>query len=83
MRIGEHEMNAAEIEQKLEQLERKLAQAESEQEKLISIIMQETDVCLFGGGAMRDGLPRRNSCRFWHPGCACADWIDAHRPDNA
>ena len=77
MRIGEHEMNAAEIEQKLEQLERKLAQAESEQEKLISIIMQETDVCLFGGGAMRDGLPRRNSCRFGHPGCACADWIGA------
>ena len=48
-----------------------------EQEKLISIIMQETDVCLFGGGAMRDGLPRRNSCRFGHPGCACADWIGA------
>lgn len=46
---------------------------QDELEKCIAIITQETDVCLFGGGVMRDGLPRRTSCRFGHPGCKCDD----------
>lgn len=53
-------MDAAEIEQKLEQLERKLAQAESEQEKLISIEIAPFPTGLKPGGEWR--LPPSVDC---------------------
>lgn len=46
----------------------------TERNALIDIIMRHTDICVFGGGRVRDGVARRDSCRYGHPGCECADW---------
>jgi len=54
----------------------------TERNALVDVIMRHTDICVFGGGHVRNGVARRDSCKYGHPGCACADWIATRGLDD-